>query len=260
MKGLQNVKFLEGEKLVTKAVILAAGFGSRFGVVTQEIPKGLILLDGKPLLEHVLEKIKGAGIEEIGIVVGHKGEMIKEHFGDGSRFNVRITYAVQEKIDGVHSALMAIEHFVDGDDFLMACCDILTVSSLRPLLIRHTDGAAGIIGVTRFDEPTNKAIVVCRNGSNVEGVYVESSEHTSHFVDAAFLTFPGRFFAHLKENNNYIDALNQFVSLGGVEAVELPGEWFNINSQEELVRAEQHLQQGKEVQVEGVISQPSVMS
>ena len=245
--------------MVNKAVILAGGLGSRFGDVTQDLPKGLVMLNGKPLLEHVIDRIHEAGVFQIGIVIGHKGEMIKEYFGDGSRFGIKITYADQEKIDGVRSALLAIENWVAEDDFLMACCDILTDTPLLELISSHEKGRGATVGVTRSETETNKAIVVCDEQREVKGIYAHSDEHTSWFIDAAFLIFTSNLFTHLRACDNYIDGLNSLIFHQGASAVEMPGAWYNINSNEDLARAELHLQKKVVEEVDRSFSQSSVI-
>ncbi len=76
-----------------KAMILAAGYGKRLRPLTNRIPKPLILVGGKPLIEFHLEKLSAAGFKEIVINLGHLGTKIPESLGDGSRWNVSIRYS-----------------------------------------------------------------------------------------------------------------------------------------------------------------------
>ena len=71
-----------------KAVILAAGKGTRMKDLTQDVPKPMLRVQGKPILEHIIEGLSAAGIYEICLVTGWKAEAIESYFGDGSRFGV----------------------------------------------------------------------------------------------------------------------------------------------------------------------------
>src|ERR1044071_4876992 len=78
-----------------KAIILAAGKGTRMRELTSELPKPMLRVQGKPILEHILEGLIAAGIREVFIVTGFRAEVIEEYFGDGSKWNVRIAYGRQ---------------------------------------------------------------------------------------------------------------------------------------------------------------------
>ena len=87
-----------------KAVILAAGKGTRMKELTNEVPKPMLRVQGKPILEHIVEGLKTAGIKEFFIVTGWKAEVIEDHFGDGAKFGVRISYGRQVVQDGTGKA------------------------------------------------------------------------------------------------------------------------------------------------------------
>src|SRR6059036_1469085 len=73
-----------------KAVILAAGKGTRMRELTNELPKPMLKVQDKPILEHIIEGIIGAGIREVFIVTGFRAEVVEQYFGDGSKWGVRI--------------------------------------------------------------------------------------------------------------------------------------------------------------------------
>src|SRR3954464_11057898 len=78
-----------------KAVILAAGKGTRMRELTNELPKPMLKVQGKPVLEHILEGLLTAGIREIFIVTGFRAEVIENYFGDGSKWGARIAFGRQ---------------------------------------------------------------------------------------------------------------------------------------------------------------------
>jgi dTDP-glucose pyrophosphorylase len=108
-----------------KAVILAAGKGTRMRELTQEIPKPMLRVQGRPILEHIVEGLVANGIPDICIVTGWHAEVVEDHFKDGSSWSARITYRHQAVQDGTGKAPEVARDFVGSDDFLLTYGDIL---------------------------------------------------------------------------------------------------------------------------------------
>jgi dTDP-glucose pyrophosphorylase len=117
-------------------------------------------VQGKPILEHILIGLLGAGIREIFIVTGHKAEAIEQHFGDGSRWNVRIVCGRQLVQDGTGKAPEMAKAFVGSDSFLLTYGDILVKPETYPALVRRfqEENFAGVISVTGSQDVTQGAI------------------------------------------------------------------------------------------------------
>ena len=79
-----------------KDVILAAGKGTRMGALTDELPKPMLPVEGRPILEHIISGIAAQDVREFCLITGWKAEVIEQHFGDGSTLGISITYARQE--------------------------------------------------------------------------------------------------------------------------------------------------------------------
>lgn len=133
-----------------KAVILAAGRGTRMGDLTQELPKPMLPVQGRPILEHILEGLLAAGIRQVAIVTGWRADVIENHFGDGSRFGAEIAYARQEVPDGTGRAPGYAKAFLGNDDFLLTYGDILVrPDTYRRMVERYRSGNfAGVVTVT----------------------------------------------------------------------------------------------------------------
>ena len=113
-----------------KAVILAAGKGTRMKELTNEVPKPMLKVppkdpNAKPILEHIITGILGAGVREIFIVTGFRAEVIENHFGNGERWNAKISFGRQEVQNGTGKAPELAKTFVGPDDFLLTYGDIL---------------------------------------------------------------------------------------------------------------------------------------
>jgi len=91
---------------IEKAVLLAAGRGIRMRELTVELPKPMIEVRGKPVLQHIVEGLRDAGIREFFIIVGYRADAVQNFFGDGSRYNIEIQYATKVVQDGTGGALL----------------------------------------------------------------------------------------------------------------------------------------------------------
>ena len=96
-----------------KGIILHGGAGTRLRPLTFSGPKQLILVANKPISQYVLENLRDAGIRDIAIILGETfPELVQQHYGDGSRFNINITYIFQGKPLGIAHALSLCRDFV----------------------------------------------------------------------------------------------------------------------------------------------------
>lgn len=148
-----------------KGVILHGGAGTRLRPLTFSGPKQLIPVANKPVSQYVLEDLRDAGIRDIAIVLGEiYPELVQEHYGDGSRFGVRITYIHQGKPLGIAHAVGLCREFVGSDAFVVYLGDNLLQYGIKQYLQRFLEGDydAFILfkevedptrfGVARFDE------------------------------------------------------------------------------------------------------------
>ena len=112
-------------KKIDVAVIMAGGKGSRLRSITNdEIPKPMVPVDGKPLLEYQVEALKEYGIKKIVMIVGHLGEKIMDHFKDGKDFGVDINYIVEKEPLGTAGAFYYLKDKTDAKDFLLVFGDV----------------------------------------------------------------------------------------------------------------------------------------
>ncbi len=139
-----------------KAVILAAGKGTRMRELTSELPKPMLRVQGKPILEHIVAGIVAAGVREIFIVTGFRADVIENYFGDGSQFGARIAFGRQLVQDGTGKAPELAKAFIGGSPFLLTYGDILVAPETYPqMLKRFGEGDfAGVITVTPGEDVT----------------------------------------------------------------------------------------------------------
>jgi dTDP-glucose pyrophosphorylase len=134
-----------------KAVILAAGKGTRMKELTNEIPKPMLRVHGKPILEHILDGLLAAGIREVFIVTGHKAEVVEGYFGDGSKWGARIACGRQ-----LVQAPELAKEFVGPDNFLLTYGDILVrPETYAQMVKRFSEGKfGGVVTVTGSQDVT----------------------------------------------------------------------------------------------------------
>lgn len=139
-----------------KAVILAAGKGTRMLHLTQETPKPMLKVQGKPILEHILEGLLESGIREFCIVTGFRADLVENHFGSGEKWNSRISYARQEIQDGTGKAPELARAFVARDPFLLTYGDILVKPDTYARMVERFDNGRfdGVITVTPGQDVT----------------------------------------------------------------------------------------------------------
>lgn len=119
-----------------KAFILAAGEGTRLGSLTRQIPKPMLPVSGRPALEYVVRWLAWYGIDEIAMNLFHAPDAVVDHFGDGSRFGVRITYSREPRLLGTAGALRPLAYFL-REPFLLVYGDVLTDFDLQALVGYH---------------------------------------------------------------------------------------------------------------------------
>jgi len=139
-----------------KAVILAAGKGTRMKELTNELPKPMLKVQGRPILEHIVAGIARAGVREIFIVTGFRADVIEQHFSNGAKWNVNISYGRQVVQDGTGKAPEVAKEFVGDSPFLLTYGDILVKPETYQQMVRRFEEAnfSGVITVTRGEDVT----------------------------------------------------------------------------------------------------------
>ena len=126
-----------------KAVILAGGLGTRLRPYTKSLPKPMLPLGGKPILEYEIEWVKKNGIKEIVLCVSYLRNKIEDYFGDGKKFGVKIEYAISKKPLATAGQLKTAEKFID-DTFVCLYGDSIYNFSLRNMIKHHKKSRANV--------------------------------------------------------------------------------------------------------------------
>src|SRR5450432_3849538 len=106
--------------MVTKAVLLAAGRGTRMRELTEDLPKPMLPVRGRPVLAHIVSGLVAAGVTDVLIIVGYRADVVRAYFGDGSAHGARMQYATQITQDGTGRVVDLARNFADEDPFVLS--------------------------------------------------------------------------------------------------------------------------------------------
>lgn len=148
-----------------KAIVMAGGRGTRLHPLTDDLPKPMLRIGDKPLLEIIIGQLKSVGIRHVNVTTHHKAEKITEHFGNGDNFGVTLDYVSEDKPLGTAGALGLIKP--TDDTFLVINGDILTQVDFKAMLQFHREHNADMtVGVRSYSFNVPYGVIEC------EGVFV----------------------------------------------------------------------------------------
>ena len=234
---------------IDKAVLLAAGRGTRMRELTADLPKPMIEVRGKPVLQRTVEGLREAGVREFLIIVGYRADVVQNFFGDGSRYNVAIQYATQVVQDGTGRVVDLARNFAGDSPFILGYGDILVdPANYKPLVDLPNDVEA-IISVTRGEDVSKGGAVFVNAQMELVDLREKSKagQATSPWYNAGIYVFRLSIFeftAKLKRSPRgeyeLTDAVRELARLGKkVKALELTGEWADVRDPEILARLNQ---------------------
>ncbi len=243
---------------IKKAVILAAGRGTRMRELTAELPKPMIGVHGKPVLQHILEGFRDAGIDSLLLVVGYRADVVRDFFGDGSRYNIAIQYATQTVQDGTGRVVDLACDFVGDNPFILSYGDILVDPANYKRVIDLPEDVEGMLTVTRGEDVSKGGAVFVNEQMELVDLrekpkpgeaqrWSELSQHAVPFYNAGLYAFRPSIFEFsaklkLSPRGEYelTDAIRDLAHSGNkVKAVELTGEWADVRDPEVLARLNQ---------------------
>lgn len=151
---------LPKEKLPLSAVVMAGGYGTRLLPLTEDLPKPMLPVGNRPLMEHIIKQLQETGIQRVNITTHYMGDKIKSHFGDGHDFGVNIDYVDEDKPLGTAGALGLMEK--PDEPLLVINGDILTRVDFRAMLKYHHKYKADLtVGVRQFAFDVPYGVIEC---------------------------------------------------------------------------------------------------
>jgi dTDP-glucose pyrophosphorylase len=231
---------------ITKAVLLAAGRGTRMRQLTNELPKPMLQVRGKPVLLHIVEGLSAAGITDFLVIVGYRADAVQNFFGDGSRFHSRINYATQVVQDGTGRVVELARNFVGASPFVLGYGDILVDPGNYKSIVDFADNLEAIISVKRNEDVSKGGAVFLNERMELVDLREKPKpgEASSPWYNAGLYTFRPSIFeftAKLKPSPRgeyeLTDAIRDLAQSGKkIKAFELTGEWADVRDPEILAR------------------------
>ena len=199
VKGIQCTDTIAPkERGDNRVVIMAGGLGTRLKPITDNIPKPLVSVGGKPILERILEQLQTQGFRNITLAVYYKSEMIQEFFGDGSHWGLEISYIHEEKPLGTAGALGLLPSGLGSTPILVLNCDLLTKINFRQLIDFHNEeNATATVAARQYDIQVPYGVVKTK-GAKVQGI--EEKPVQSHFVNAGIYVISPQMLSFLKKD------------------------------------------------------------
>ncbi len=249
-----------------KAVVLAAGEGVRLHPLTLTRPKHTLPIGGKPLLEHILLSLKGAGLNEALVIVHHMAEHIKQYFGDGSKIGMTIEYLFQPKVRGTADATALAEPYVENE-FLMIYGDLLvTPAALQSVLRLHEKGSPSVSMAVVSVNHSERYGVVKLDGSYLIDIVEKppSREAPTNLANAGVYVLSTEIFEKIRKTNlsqrgecEITDSLRLLIKDNRqISVVQIPrDEWLDIGRPWDLLEANQRVLSQLKPRVDGRIEE-----
>ena len=233
-----------------KAIVLAAGQGTRLRPLTDDKPKGMVEVTGKPILSHCFDQLAELGAEEFVVVVGYKKEVIIDHYGDAYE-GIPITYSHQRDPKGLAHALLTVEEHIDND-FMLMLGDNIFDANLEDVAKRQREDradAAFLVEEVPWEEASRYGVCDTNQYGEITDVVEKPDDPPSNLVMTGFYTFtPAIFHAcHLTQPSDrgeyeLSDAIDLLIQSGRtIDAIGLDGWRIDIGYPEDRDEAERRL-------------------
>jgi UDP-N-acetylglucosamine diphosphorylase / glucose-1-phosphate thymidylyltransferase / UDP-N-acetylgalactosamine diphosphorylase / glucosamine-1-phosphate N-acetyltransferase / galactosamine-1-phosphate N-acetyltransferase len=234
---------------IDRAVVLAAGRGTRMRELTANVPKPMIEVRGKPVLQHIVEGLRDAGVRRFLIIVGYYAEAVRDFFGDGRRYNVAIEYVAQTVQDGTGRVVNLARNFAAESSFILSYGDILISPENYKRVVELTNDIEAIITITGGEDVSKGGAVFVNEQMDLVDLREKPKpgEPISPWYNAGLYAFRPtifEFIAKLKPSPRgeyeLTDAIRDLAHSGKkVKALELTGEWADVRDPEILAKLNQ---------------------
>jgi dTDP-glucose pyrophosphorylase/CBS domain-containing protein len=233
-------EFVGEENASVRAVVMAGGKGSRLMPLTADTPKPMLRVGDRPLMEIILEQLRDSGIKQVQVSTHYHRDKIVEHFGDGRRLGVNLSYLHEDQPLGTAGALGTME--TPSETMLVMNGDVLTQMDFRAMLAYHREMKADLtVAVTQYDIKVPYGVVECE-GSLVTRLAEKPT--LEFFVGAGIYLLEPSAFAYIPKGQRFdmTDLIQALVSSGHrVASFPILERWLDIGQQDDYARAQQQV-------------------
>jgi dTDP-glucose pyrophosphorylase len=243
--GIEEISELfGGHTYSNKIVLMVGGLGTRLRPLTEKIPKPLLKVGGKPILEIIVESFAKYGFKNFIFSVNYKSEMIEEYFGDGSKIGVNIQYVKENKKMGTAGSLSLLkDEFID--DFFIMNGDLLTDINFEHLMNFHKNGnSEATMCVREYDFEVPYGVVNVENDNIVSiiekpsyeffvnaGIYVLNPAVLKYIPEDSFFDMPNLFDMLIKDNRKTLSfpIRDYWLDIGGIDEYKKANDEYSNN-------------------------------
>jgi bifunctional UDP-N-acetylglucosamine pyrophosphorylase/glucosamine-1-phosphate N-acetyltransferase len=232
---------IRGSKL--KTLILAAGEGTRMRPLTANTPKPLLLVAGKPFLEHIIDSLKASNLKDIYILIGWRQERIKEYFGNGKKFGVKITYLEQSKRLGTAHAISIAEKHIKQSFLCINGDVVISPKYIKYILNSYNKFKNSIMTLGEVEDATGYGVVELK-GNKVTRIVEKPKRPKSNLVNTGIYLFTPEIFDMIRETPlssrgeyEITDSLQFFVNEKKLHGIVPPYSWVDVSLPWHLLEA-----------------------
>lgn len=242
-----------------KALVLAAGEGTRLRPLTSNIPKPLLLVAGRPFLSHIFEALKAGGVTEIALLVGWKANRIKEYYGDGSELGLKISYLEQRERLGTANAVGHGAEVID-EPFFCVNGDVVIAEEDVKAMKKLFDGSGNMVmsGVT-VPNPSAFGVIEEKDGALVR-IVEKPIQPPSDLINAGLFVFTPEIFELIRKTGRsprgeyeITDTLTNLAKSGDVLVHRILTDWIDVGRPWDLLRANEIFMTRLKGRVEGAV-------
>ncbi len=227
-----------------QATIMAGGFGTRLRPLTEDLPKPMLPVGERPLLELTLEQLRNAGVRQVNITTHYKPEKITEYFKDGRDFGLALNYVTEDKPLGTAGALGLIE--APQEPLLVINGDVLTRVDFRAMLAYHREyGAEMTIAVRQYDLQVPYGVLEC-DGPQVR--QIREKPTYNFFVNAGIYLLQPSVYDYIPEEQRFdmTDLIETLLAAGrSVVSFPIIEYWLDIGQHTDYQQAQEDLKSGR---------------
>lgn len=232
-----------GRHLPLQAVLMAGGFGTRLRPLTEDIPKPMLPVGDRPLMEYTIERMRKAGIQHINVTTHYLPEKIRKYFGDGSNFDVTLNYVNEDHPLGTAGGVGLVD--TPDETLLVMNGDLLTGINFREMYeFHHSNKALLTVAVRKYEYKMPYGIV------ESEGVYVQrlvEKPTYNFFVNAGIYLLEPEAHRMITRNErmDMTDLIDKLIEGGyNVASFPLREYWLDIGQHADYLRAQDDFEQG----------------
>lgn len=227
-----------------QAVIMAGGRGTRLRPLTEDLPKPMLPLGGRPVMEHIIEQLRNTGIRQVNITTHYQAEKITDHFGNGAAFGVDINYVREDSPLGTGGALGLLQK--PQEPLLIINGDILTQVDFHAMHAFHQDNRAQLtVGVRRYEVNVPYG-VIDRDGISVTGL--REKPDLAFFVNAGIYLMEPEVHDHIPagQHMNMTDLVLEVIAAGKtVVSYPICEYWLDIGRHDDYNKAQEDAESGR---------------